>query len=104
MREGFSVGSAIVGSALDYSMGNGVKGSWENKVQYVPPSQSLESNTQALSLPLKNNQLDIFANNRHAPECCPATYSGSTGCVCATPEQMSYLNQRGGNRTLNSMY
>lgn len=43
----------------------------------------------------------FFANNKSSPECCKAaTYSTSTGCVCTTKEQLNFLNQRGGNRTI----
>jgi hypothetical protein len=41
-----------------------------------------------------------FKENKFDPECCPSAYSGSRGCVCATPEQMNYLNTRAGNRSL----
>ena len=39
----------------------------------------------------------MFAYNQSSPECCPATYSTSTGCVCTTPEQRKWLQRRGGN-------
>ena len=52
--------------------------------------------------PLKNGELVIFAKNKSKPECCPSPYSTSTGCVCMTPEQINYLNTRGGNRTSDS--
>ena len=43
----------------------------------------------------------FFANNKSSPECCKAaTYSTSDGCVCTTKEQLNFLNQRGGNRTV----
>lgn len=52
--------------------------------------------------PLKNGEMVIFAKNKFKPECCPAPYSSSTGCVCMTPEQIHFLNTRGGNRTSDS--
>ena len=43
----------------------------------------------------------LFANNKSSPECCKAaTYSTADGCVCTTPEQLHFLNTRGGNRTI----
>ena len=39
----------------------------------------------------------MFAYNQSSPECCPSTYSTSTGCVCTTPEQRRFLAGRGGN-------
>ena len=45
------------------------------------------------------DNLFMFKNNQCKPECCGASYSCNGGCVCTTPEQRTYLNQRGGNRT-----
>ena len=44
--------------------------------------------------------LFMFANNKASLECCPSTYSTSTGCVCTTKEQRNFINTRGRNRTL----
>ena len=107
-KEGFQAGTQLVGAALSYNMGNGVKGSWEDSVNtpsgYNSWYKGLEGNTQGLTVPLPEGQLAMFADNRSSADCCPATYSNSMGCVCATPEQMKYLNERGGNRTLNTLY
>lgn len=46
------------------------------------------------------DSLFIFKNNDVKPECCSASYSSDTGCVCTTPQQRSYINMRGGNRTV----
>jgi hypothetical protein len=84
-----SAGPAMVGPPGDYS-------TW-----YTP----LDANSQGLKVPLQAGELDIFAKNPSKPGCCSAsTYSTSTGCVCVTPEQMKYLNERGGNRTLTTEY
>lgn len=40
----------------------------------------------------------FFDNTSFKPECCPATYSSSTGCACVNEEQRKFINQRGGNR------
>jgi hypothetical protein len=47
-----------------------------------------------------SDSLFIFKNNQSKPECCSASYSSDTGCVCTTPEQRNYINMRGGNRTV----
>ena len=56
------------------------------------------------SLPETKHQPDgiwLFANNKSSPECCKAsTYSTGDGCVCTTPDQLRFLNTRGGNRTI----
>jgi hypothetical protein len=46
------------------------------------------------------DSLFIFKNNQSKPECCSASYSSDTGCVCTTPGQRNYINMRGGNRTV----
>lgn len=46
------------------------------------------------------DSLFIFKNNQVKPECCSASYASDTGCVCTTPQQRSYINMRGGNRTV----
>jgi hypothetical protein len=46
------------------------------------------------------DQLFMFKNNQVKPECCGSSYSSDTGCVCTTPQQRSYINMRGGNRTV----
>ena len=51
-------------------------------------------------VPLPEGQLDFLYDNQFRPECCPSTYSTGTGCACMSSEQIQYLNQRGGNRTM----
>jgi hypothetical protein len=107
LKEGFQVSSNLVGAAVEYTMGDGVKSSWEKKTKSVDYAaqlyQNMEGNT-GTSVPLPESELIMFDNNKFDPDCCPSVYSNSSGCVCATPEQMKYLNQRGGNRTLTTEY
>jgi hypothetical protein len=51
-------------------------------------------------VPLPEGELFFFADNKFTPECCPSTYSDSMGCACLSQDQVTYINQRGGNRTL----
>jgi hypothetical protein len=46
------------------------------------------------------DSLFMFKNNDVKPECCGSSYASDTGCVCTTPQQRSYINMRGGNRTV----
>jgi len=103
LKEGFYAGTELMGAAIGYSMGEGVKSSWENRVGYVNPYDALDANVGG-KVPLPEGQLYMFYDNKNSPDCCPSTYSGDNGCVCASREQMVYLNQRGGNRTLDSEY
>ncbi len=103
LREGWT------GAPVAYDMQKGVPSS--GPAMTGPKGQAstwyspLDVNSQGLKVPLHKGDLAIFAKNTSRPECCSAsTYSTSTGCVCVTPEQMKYLNERGGNRTLTSMY
>ncbi len=33
----------------------------------------------------------MFANNKSSPDCCPSTFSTSTGCVCTTEDQRRFV-------------
>tara|TARA_B100000925_G_C21972460_1_gene458523 strand:+ start:1057 stop:1464 length:408 start_codon:yes stop_codon:yes gene_type:complete len=98
IREGFRIGTNIVGSALDYSIGDGVKSSYihNEKSQY----NKSETNVKGLGVPLPEGKLSLFGENEMNPNCCPSSYSSGKGCVCMTSEQINFLNKRGGNRTL----
>ena len=39
----------------------------------------------------------MFKFNRSSPECCPSTYSTSSGCVCLTDKQKNYISHNRGN-------
>lgn len=39
----------------------------------------------------------VFAFNQSRPECCPSTYSTSSGCVCTTAQQRNWIANRGRN-------
>ena len=55
-------------------------------------------------VPLPEGELSIFANTDFKPECCPNTYSNSSGCACMTTKQYNYLITRGGNNVPYSEY
>lgn len=54
--------------------------------------------------PVPPDQLDMFATTSFKPECCPNTYSSSTGCACMTMGQYDFLKERGGNNSPYSVY
>jgi len=39
----------------------------------------------------------MLGYNKTSPECCPSTFSTSTGCVCSTHNQREYVKNRGNN-------
>jgi len=107
---GAKEGMSLLGAPLNYSMDHGIGGSvasWEAKGAdavgrgYNSWFQHLAANKGGSVPP---SQLFMFGDNEMRPECCPSTYSGSTGCVCVSEDQMKYLNERGGNRTFATEY
>ena len=63
--------------------------------RYTAPNESLNGP----QFNVGQDNLFMFKNNQCKPECCGASYSCNGGCVCTTPDQRKYLNERGGNRT-----
>lgn len=55
-------------------------------------------------VPLPEGEMSMFANTPFKPECCPNTYSNSTGCACMTGPQYNYLVTRGGNNVPYSVF
>jgi hypothetical protein len=85
VKEGYRVAMGLPGAMIELARDNS-------------PSilAKLETNTLEPSTEFEKT---FFAQNTMSPSCCPSTYSGSSGCVCETPEQMKYLMMRGGNNT-----
>lgn len=74
--------------------GNNVS-SW----RYNHPNEPLSGNYPPFEL--GNDSLFMFKDNQCKPECCGASFAcDSGGCVCTTESQRSFLNSRGGNRTV----
>jgi hypothetical protein len=105
-RVGLKEGMDVMGSSLDWTMGGDVANSWTNKADKYShgmeysSAQSKWSQYKGTPVPLPEGQMSMFADNEFKPECCPSTYSNSSGCACITQEQINYINQRGGNRTI----
>ncbi len=55
-------------------------------------------------VPLPEGEMFMFSSTPFKPECCPNTYSTSTGCACMTGQQYNYLIERGGNNVPYSEY
>ena len=112
-REGFSGASTNDGESSKYSLNNynSVDASkWgQPSLSYTPgqpysPAVQAVMNRKPQQIPLPEGQLDMFANTPFKPECCPNTYSNSTGCACTTVQQYRYLTDRGGNNVPYSEY
>ena len=76
----------------------------------VKPGQPLSQGVQNIldrvpqPIPLPEGELDMFATTPFKPECCPNTYSNSSGCACMTVQQYNYVIERGGNNVPYSEY
>ena len=114
IKEAFSqntLGSDDYGAPINYTMHSGLpNGGWVNAARNYAKNVGNQNNVKSGQyykggpIPLPPGELLIFAHNEIKPECCPSYYSSSTGCVCTSQKQWDYLNQRGGNRTLNSEF
>ena len=116
----YMMGNNIKGSVHDLQFTNGENSTLKSDMENVTPPyenehkmldekvhepeiniyKDLETNIGAKSN-LSTNEMSFFDNTTFNPECCPSNYSTSSGCACMTPEQMKFLGQRGGNRTLD---
>ena len=64
-------------------------------------AQGYESNASA---ELPEGEMFMFANTPFKPECCPNTYSNSSGCACMSNKQYDALTTRYGNNVPFSEY
>jgi hypothetical protein len=103
-KEGFTSYSGSPGGAKDayqpIGAFDGIKLSTGNPGEswrYTKPNEPLNGYFPKFKVGPDN--LFMFKDNQCKPECCPASFSCDGGCVCTTPQQRNYINQRGGNRT-----
>lgn len=84
--------------------------SWSAQNMTVVPGQPLSQGVKDFlerepqPVPLPEGEMLMFANTPFKPECCPSTYSNSSGCACLTGQQYNYLISRGGNNLPYSEY
>ena len=107
ITSGTKEGMTTLGSDVNEIQNSDIAGMWVSKANTYASEfgYGIINNTGSsytADEPLKNGELVIFSKNKSKPECCPSPYSTSTGCICITPEQIHYLNTRGGNRTSDS--
>ena len=111
--EGFTSANTNDGQSSLYSLNNYKQvntSSWNNPNLTIVQGQPLSSGVQNIlnrpqqPIPLPKGELSMFANTPFKPECCPNTYSNSSGCACMTVGQYDYLITRGGNNVPYSEY
>jgi hypothetical protein len=84
--------------------------SWFAQDMVVTPGKPVSKGVQDVfnrphqPIPLPKDEMLLFANTPFKPECCPNTYSNSSGCACMTVEQYNWVKLRGGNNTPYSEY
>lgn len=84
--------------------------SWFSPNLTITPGEAPSSGAQSIlnrpaqPVPLPKGEMLMFANTEFKPECCPNTYSNSSGCACMTSNQYNYLVTRGSNNVPYSEY
>ena len=105
-KEGFAGANTNYGESSAYSLSGDSPvdtSSWSAPNMTVVSGQPLSKGVkqfmarQPQPVPLPEGEMVLFANTPFKPECCPNTYSNSSGCACMTGEQYNYLTLRGGN-------
>ena len=111
--EGFTPANTNYGLSAPFSLTNPDApntSNWGMPSMVVRPGEPISKGVQEIldrpkqPIPLPEGQLLMFANTPFKPECCPNTFSNSTGCACMTVEQYDYLRERGGNNVPYSEY
>lgn len=46
----------------------------------------------------KPGDVDILGASKFSPECCPHTYTTSSGCLCENKNENIIISSRGGNK------
>jgi len=59
---------------------------------------NVSTSIQYPSVPPTGDTLDMLKDQTFRPDCCPSTYSTSSGCACLSNDQLTFLSDRGGNR------
>jgi hypothetical protein len=111
--EGFTGANTNYGESSRYNLRKNIPintSSWSQPNLVVTPGKQLNPGVKKIlsrpsqPIPLPSGELDMFATTQFKPECCPNTYSTSTGCACMTTGQYNYLVTRGGNNVPYSEY
>lgn len=112
-KEGFSGANTNYGESSSYDLATQTvvdTSKWNAPNLTVVPGKPLNDGVKQFlerkqqPLPLKDGEMDFFANSEFKPECCPNTYSNSQGCWCGTSQDYNYLITRGGNNVPYSEY
>ena len=98
-KEGFAGANTNYGQSSQYSLGNYNPvdtSSWGQPTMTVTPGKPLSKavkkfmNRPEQPVPLPEGEMLLFANTPFKPECCPNTFSNSSGCACLTGSQYNF--------------
>jgi hypothetical protein len=112
-KEGFTGANINYGESSAYSLTDNTPidtSAWNQPNMTVVPGQPLSEGVKKFlarkqqQLPLPEGEMDFFANSEFKPECCPSSFSSSTGCWCGSSQDFNYLITRGGNNVPYSEY
>jgi len=112
-KEGFTPANINYGESSLYNSstyGGIDPSSWSAPNMTVVPGQPLNPAVKKFMarepqpVPLPEGEMLLFANTPFKPECCPNTYSNSSGCACMTSEQYNFIITRSGNNVPYSQY
>ncbi len=112
-QEGFVGANTNYGESSQFDLSSDTPvntSSWSAQNMTVVPGQPLSEGVQKFlarepqPIPLPKGEMVLFANTPFKPECCPNTFSTSSGCACMTGPQYNYLVTRGGNNVPYSEY
>jgi hypothetical protein len=112
-KEGFVGANINYGQSSPYDLSDENTlntSSWSQQNMTVVPGQPLSQGVKDFlarepqPVPLPEGEMLMFANTPFKPECCPNTYSTSTGCACMTGPQYNALITRFGNNVPYSEY
>jgi hypothetical protein len=112
-KEGFVGANTNYGQSSPFDLNSSSTvnaSSWSASDMTVVPGKPLSPGVKQFlarepqPVPLPEGELDMFASTPFKPECCPNTYSTSTGCACMSGKQYNYLVNRGGNNVPYSEY
>lgn len=116
--------SSLSNSKLNYSIGDGVISSWENKKCNCNNCNNNNNNNKINNYdtldircssrgeePLPTSDLFMFNNTQFGADCCQTNLgsdlinvSGSNGCACINKQQIDLIKTRGGNRIYPNNY
>ena len=112
-KEGFVGTNTNFGQSSPYDLTSETDidtSSWSKPNMTVVPGQPLSQGVKDFlarepqQIPLPEGEMLMFANTPFKPECCPNTYSNSSGCACMTGSQFNWLKMRSGNNVPYSEY